>query len=123
MSSIIYAKGSDIYDAFILGAKRHYNRSTSNYGIYVKQISECYQACQEKLGDPEKARLVNLATNGEWINAYLPLSLEMFHHHKKGRPSDTHARVYLSTDPFSVVDIPLSKWKRMEAKYLQIKKK
>lgn len=114
MSSTIYAKGSDIYMAFVHGAEQGYNRSTDDYAIYEEQLTQSYEHCLKLVGNREQIRAIKRKTKGSWRNAYLPLNLALFHHYKAGEQVDTHARVYLANDPFSVIDIPLVDWNKLE---------
>ena len=111
---LIFAKGSKIFKAATEGAKRGYNRSTDNYGVYVDMLEGCYR---EMLSEyTEKDRLVIIRnTNDSWREAMLPLCLAKLHHHKKFAKCETHARVYLLTDPSHLFDIPLSHWQRLLA--------
>lgn len=114
MSSTIYAKGSDIYAAFVNGAEQNYNRSTDDYTSYEAHLAESYEYWLKCAGSREQQRAIKRKTKGNWRNAYLPVGLALFHHFKAGEPVETHARVYLKNDPFSVIDIPLADWKRLE---------
>lgn len=107
MSSTIYAKGSDIYDAFVRGAEEKYNRSTDDYSLYEADLIKSYEyllKCAVSAG--QHAALMR-KTKGSWRNAYLPLKLALLHYYKAGEPADTHARVYLANDPFTFTDISL----------------
>ena len=114
MSSTVYAKGSDIYAAFIRGAERKYNRSTDDYKSYEAQLSESYDYLLNCVGNRDQIRAIKRKTKGSWRNAYLPLSLALKHHHIAGEPVEEHARVYLASDPFSVIDIPMPEWEKLE---------
>ena len=46
MSSTIYAKGSDIYTAFVHGAEQGYNRSTDDYTSYETQLAKLENECK-----------------------------------------------------------------------------
>ena len=109
----IYCKGSDIYNAAVAGAKRGYNRSTDDYGNYATVIGGCYSELLADIDDAVVRQQVIRNTNGMWESATLPLCLALLHHHKGGKKCETHARVYLGTNPASVFDIPLSHWQRL----------
>lgn len=114
MSSTIYAKGSDIYTAFVHGAEQGYNRSTDDYTIYEAQLAKSYEYWLKCAGSREQVRAIKRKTKGSWRNAFLPVKLALHHHYKAGEPVDAHARVYLANDPFSVIDIPLADWEKLE---------
>ncbi len=114
MSSTIYAKGSDIYAAFVHGAEQKYNRSTDDYTSYEAHLAKSYAYWLKCAGSREQQRSIKRKTKGNWRNAYLPLDLALLHQFKAGAPVETHARVHLTNDPFSVIDIPLADWIRME---------
>ena len=114
MIATVYAKGSDIYTAFIRGAERKYNRSTDDYRSYEAQLAKSYDYWLKCAGSREQVRSIKRKTKGNWRNAYLPLNLALKHHHIAGEPVEAHARVYLANDPFSVIDIPIPEWERME---------
>lgn len=111
--STIYARGVDIYSAGVAGAKRGYNRSTYEHKHYADLIGECYSVLVADIDDEAVRQQVIRNTNGTWQFATLPLSLALLHHHKGGKKCETHARVYLATNPASVFDIPLSHWQRL----------
>jgi hypothetical protein len=114
MHSIIHAKGSDIYSAFVHGAEEGYNRSTDNYVEYEKCLAKSFSFWLETTGTPKQIRAIKRKTKGDWRNAYLPLAYAMTHHHKAGKKVEEHARVYLPSDPSTVVDIPMRDWKILE---------
>ena len=114
MSSTIYAKGSDIYAAFVHGAEQKFNRSTDDYTRYEAHLSESYDYWVECAGDREQKRSIKRKTKGDWRNAYLPLSIALKHKYACGQSSEEHARVYLADSPSSVVDIPWTDWVAME---------
>ena len=113
MSSTVYAKGSDIYAAFIRGAERKYNRSTDDYTTYEVHLAKSYDYWLKCAGSREQMRAIKRKTKGCWRNAYLPLNLALKHHHIAGEQVEEHARVYLASDPFAVVDIPMPEWKKL----------
>ncbi len=114
MHSIIYAKGSDIYDAFVHGAEEGYNRSTNDYVKYEKCLAKSFAYWLETTGTRKQIRAIKRKTKGDWRNAYLPLACAMTHHYKAGKPVEEHARVFLPNDPVTVVDIPMRDWKILE---------
>ena len=114
MSSTVYAKGADIYAAFVHGAESKFNRSTDDYSSYETQLAKSYDYWLKCAGGREQVRAIKRKTKGNWRNAYLPLSLALLHHFKSGEPVETHARVYLANDPYSVIDIPLADWRKFE---------
>ena len=114
MSSTIYAKGSDIYMAFVHGAEQGYNRSTDDYAIYEEQLTQSYEHCLKLVGNREQIRAIKRKTKGSWRNAYLPLNIAMLHKKTAGQPVDVHARVYLADSPGAVVDIPWADWEKLE---------
>jgi hypothetical protein len=114
MNSTIYAKGSDIYAAFVRGAERNYNRTTDDYSSYEDHLSKCFDGLLESVTNPEVRRSIQRKTRGNWRNANLPINLALLHHFRAGQPVETHARVYLTTDPFRVIDIPLVDWEKLK---------
>ena len=114
MSSTVYAKGSDIYAAFIRGAEQKYNRSTDDYKSYEVQLAKSYDYWLKLAGGRDQVRAIKRKTKGSWRNAYLPLNLALKHHHIAGLPVEPHARVYLASNPVSVVDILMSDWEKLE---------
>ncbi len=116
MSTQIYAKGSDVYAAFINGAKRKYNRSSDDYTVYEARLTESFNQLIKAVTCREKQRAIIRKTKGHWKYAYMPLNLALLHHHQAGKLVETHARVYLTTDPHTVMDIPMEDWHRMSKK-------
>ena len=114
MSSTVYAKGSDIYAAFIRGAERKYNRSTDDYKSYEMQLAKSYDFWLKSVGGREQVRAIKRTTKGNWRNAYLPLSIALIHKNIAGQKVDSHARVYLPNSPGAVVDIPWTDWEKFE---------
>jgi hypothetical protein len=112
MRNITMVLGSDIYSAAIAGAREGYNRSTDDHSVYVNKLKQCYENCLADVEDEEVRNDIHRNTLGDWRRAHLPLSLALIHTHKFGQPCKPHARVYLSTDPSSVFDIPLDHWNR-----------
>lgn len=110
MSNEVLATGSQIYAAAIAGAKRGYNRSTDEYIKYAQLLQKHYEAMLRTVVDKNERNNIIRNTGGNWRNAYLPLSLAMYHNHIGGKPCETHARVYLTTNPAAVFDIPLDDW-------------
>ena len=117
MSNMIFAIGEQIYQAAIEGAKCGYNRSTDNYKNYEQMISQQYETILRTLCNREERRTIQKQTCNNWKKAFLPLSLALVHKHIGGQPSEAHARVYLSSHPASVFDIPMVRWINMEKIY------
>ena len=115
MSNVVYATGQEIYDAAVAGARRGYNRSTDNYTYYVADLENHYAKVVASIENKEDRRRLLKSTRKDWRRAYLPVKLALVHHHIAGEPCEAHARVYLSTNPFTVFDIPMTHWQRMEA--------
>lgn len=115
MTNVIFALGDKIYDAALAGAALGYNRTTNDYQYYERAINAEFQA---NLNDiPREARhRIQKITGNNWRKAHLPLCLAMIHHHKKGIPCEAHARVYLSSNPGALFDIPMSEWEIMKSK-------
>jgi hypothetical protein len=114
MSSTIYAKGSDIYAAFVRGAEQKYNRTTDDYTRYEDHLAESYAYWLKCAGGREQQRSIKRKTKGNWRNAYLPLNIAVFHKHSAGQATEPHARVYLANAPSAVVDITWSDWEKLE---------
>jgi hypothetical protein len=113
MSMLIYAKGYEIYEAAVAGAKLKYNRSTDNHKVYSDALKEHYKELTNSIKDPVTRKRVIKATNGEWYGAYLPLALALIHEHRALEKCEPHPRVFLTTDPGMVFDIPMKSWDRM----------
>ncbi len=114
MSSTIYAKGSDIYAAFIRGAEQKYNRSTDDYISYEAHLAKSYAYWLKCAGSREQQRSIKRKTKGDWRNAYLPLNIAVLHKHIAGKVVEPHARVYLADAPSAVVDITWADWEKLE---------
>ena len=113
MSMIIYARGYEIYEAAVAGAKLKYNRSTDNHKVYSDALKQHYTELTSSIKDAAIRRKVISATNGEWYGAYLPLALALIHEHRALEKCEPHARVFLTSDPGMVFDIPIKSWDRM----------
>ncbi len=113
MSEVIYAKGYEIYDAAVAGANLKFNRSTDNKKVYSDALKSHYKKLTSSIKDSALRKKVIKATNGEWYGAYLPLALALTHEHRALEKCEPHARVYLTTDPGMVFDIPMHSWNRM----------
>ena len=114
MSNVVYVKGDCIYAAAIEGARRGYNRSTMNFVVYEQELEQHYQKCLASLCSREERRRMLKSTRKDWRNAYLPLQLALVHNHIAGEPCEPHARVFLTTNPFSVFDITMAHWELMQ---------
>jgi hypothetical protein len=114
MTSTIYAKGSEIYAAFVRGAECKYNRSTDDYSSYETQLAKSYDYWLKCAGGREQIRALKRKSKGNWRNAYLPLNIAMMHKRAAGHPVDVHARVFLADAPSAVVDIPWADWEKLE---------
>ena len=114
MSSTIYAKGSDIYAAFVHGAEQKYNRSTDDYTNYEAHLAKSYAYWLNCAGSQELQLSIKRKTKGNWRNAYLPLNMAFIHKHVAGQATEPHARVYLADAPSAVVDITWADWKKLE---------
>ena len=117
MPMMIFATGEQIYEAAIEGAKCGYNRTTNNYIHYEELISTEYEMLLSTLCNREERRTIRKQTRNNWRKAFLPLSLALVHKHIQGQPSEAHARVYLSSNPSTVFDIPMSRWVNMGRAY------
>jgi len=114
MSNTIFATGEKIYQAAIAGASRGYNRSTDDYRKYERALCEHYREMLKTVGNRATRRGIQKSTGNDWRRAYLPLSLALLHKHKGGLPCETHARVYLCSNPGAVFDIPMLHWEEMK---------
>ena len=121
MSKIIYARGYEIYDAAVAGAKLKYNRSTDNHKVYSDALNQHYKELTNSIEDAALRKKVIKATNGEWYGAYLPLALALIHEHRALKRCEPHARVFLTTDPGMVFDIPMKSWDRMVMRTKKLK--
>ena len=114
---MVFATGEQIYQAAVEGAKCGYNRSTDNYKNYEELISQQYKTMLNTLCNREERRTIQKQTRNNWRKAFLPLSLALVHEHVGGQPSEAHARVYLSSNPAAVFDIPMGRWVNMGKVY------
>lgn len=112
----VYAKGQEIYNAAVEGAKRGYNRSTDDYTRYEELLSKVFEQHLNTCSDRTKRRSIMRNTKGDWRNAYLPITLMMQHKHKAGIPCEAHARVCLPPNYGAIFDIPLESWSRIAAR-------
>ena len=113
MSKVIYAKGYEIYEAAVAGANLKFNRTTDDFKVYSDALKSHYKKLTSSIKDSALRKKVIKATNGEWYGAYLPLALALIHEHRALEKCEPHARVYLTTDPGMVFDIPMHSWNRM----------
>lgn len=120
MSTIIYARGYEIFDAAVAGAKLQYNRSTDNHKTYSEALRQHYKELTNSIKDIAVRKRVIKATNGEWYGAYLPLGLALIHEHRALEKFEPHARVFLTTDPGMVFDIPMKDWDRMVLRHQKL---
>lgn len=113
MSKVIFATGEQIYSAAIAGAMRGYNRSTDKHSTYEEVIEEHYKAMLSDVVNRSERRRIQKQTGNNWRKAYLPLSMALVHKHIGGQLCEEHARVYLTSNPARVFDIPLHQWNEM----------
>jgi hypothetical protein len=113
MSEVIFATGEQIYKAAVAGAMRGYNRSTDDHQRYEQMIDEHYLTMLDDLGDEVIRSQIQENTDNNWRKANLPLSMALVHTHISGKPCEEHARVYLTSNPILVFDIPMSRWNEM----------
>jgi len=113
MSKVIFATGEQIYSAAIAGAIRGYNRSTDKHSTYEEVIEEHYKAMLSDVVNRSERRRIQKQTGNNWRKAYLPLSMALVHNHIGGELCEEHARVYLTSNPARVFDIPLHQWEEM----------
>ncbi len=114
MSNMIFTTGGKIYQAAIAGAAQGYNRSTDDHQEYERALCEHYQEMLKTVENRATRRGIQKSTGNDWRRAYLPLSLALLHKHKGGLPCETHARVYLCSNPGAVFDIPMLHWEEMK---------
>jgi hypothetical protein len=114
MKNVVMVLGSDIYEAAIAGAGKRYNRANRNVKLYEEGLKECYQSLLQEIDDDVIRKDIQRNTLGDWRRAYLPLAIAIVHSCRKGRPCESHARVYLANNPASVFDIPMDYWIRFE---------
>jgi len=120
MSKVIFATGEQIYSAAIAGAKRGYNRSTDKHSTYEDAIEEHFKAMLSDVVDGSERRRIQQHTGNNWRKAYLPLSMALVHKHIGGQECEEHARVYLTSNPARVFDIPMNHWSVMSKKSKQL---
>jgi len=107
----VYARGSEIYNAFVRGSRRHYNRSVSDYSVYEKLLHDLYIYLLKKTPSREVRRRINKFTNYSWKNAFLPLFGTIYEDHVNGK----FVRVMIQANKNSYIDIPYDDWEMFEA--------
>ena len=120
MSKVIFATGEQIYSAAIAGALRGYNRSTDKHSTYEKVITEHYKAMLSDVVNRSERRRIQRHTGNNWRKAYLPLSMALVHNHIGGQLCEEHARVYLTSNPARMFDIPMDHWNVMSQQSKQL---
>ena len=120
MSKVIFATGEQIYTAAVAGAMRGYNRSTDEHSKYEQVIDEHYKAMLSDVQNRSERRRIQKHTGNNWRKAYLPLSMALVHKHIGGQPCEEHARVYLTSNPARVFDIPMNHWNVLSKKSKQL---
>ena len=120
MSNVIFATGEQIYTAAVAGAERGYNRSTDEHSNYEKVIDEHYKAMLNDVSNRAERRRIQKHTGNNWRKAYLPLSMALVHKHIGGKECEEHARVYLTSNPARVFDIPMNHWNVLSKKSKQL---
>jgi hypothetical protein len=113
MFKVIFATGEQIYTAAVAGAKRGYNRSTDEYSKYAEVLDEHYKAMLGDVSNRAERRRIKKHTGKDWRKAYLPLSMALVHRHIGGQECEEHARVFLTSNPARVFDIPMNHWNEM----------
>jgi hypothetical protein len=114
MPNMIFATGKKIYQAAIAGAAQGYNRSTDDHHEYERALCEHYREMLKTVKNRATRRGIQKSIGNDWRRAYFPLSLALLHKHKGGLPCETHARVYLCSNPGAVFDIPMSHWEELK---------
>jgi len=110
MSQIVFGTGLQIYQAAVAGAHIGYNRSTDDHSKYEKMLDRHYRLMLANVQNRAERREIRANTKNSWRKAYLPLALALVHRHIGGQPCEEHARVYLTSDPATVFDIPMFHW-------------
>jgi hypothetical protein len=113
MFKVIFATGEQIYSAAVAGAMRGYNRSTDEHSKYAEVLEEHYKAMLSEVRNRRERRNIKRNTRNDWRRAYLPLSMALVHKHIGGKECEEHARVFLTSNPARVFDIPMQNWKEM----------
>ncbi len=114
MSNSVFVTGQTIYAAAVAGAVRGYNRSTDDHSKYAQMIKAHYEAMTASVVNRAVRRRIRQCTNKNWQQAYLPVQLALVHSHILGQRCEEHARVYLTTNPTLVFDIPMEHWDSMQ---------
>ena len=114
MTNYVVASGEQIYQSAIEGAKRKYNRSTDNYSVYEKMLSESYEYMLSDSKNKAANKRIRQRTKNNWRNANFAVCFYMFHKHKAMQPCETHVRVSLMLSPTKIFDIPLDYWNMFE---------
>jgi len=113
MDKTIFATGEQIYTAAVAGAERGYNRSTDQHSKYAELINEHYEEMTDAVSNKAARRRIRERTGNDWRKAYLPLSMALVHRHIGGELCEEHARVFLTSNPARVFDIPMNHWNEM----------
>lgn len=113
MCQVIFATGKQIYAAAVAGAIRGYNRTTDQHSLYAAALDEHYKAMLNDISDKADRREIEMQTQNDWRKAYLPLAIALVHKHIGGQECEEHARVFLTSNPARVFDIPMKHWNEM----------
>lgn len=114
MDDILVASGAQIYDALVEGAKRKYNRSTDDFLVYEKILSDTYEYMLDDNQNKSECEKIRKRTKNNWKNANFPITFLMFHKHRAMQPCETHARICLLGTSARILDIPLEYYELFE---------
>jgi hypothetical protein len=120
MFKVIFATGEQIYKAAVAGALRGYNRSTDDHGKYAQLLEQHYKDMLNDAGNRVARRKIMKSTGNDWRRANLPLSIALVHKHIGGQECEEHARVFLTSNPTRVFDIPMNHWNEMSNQYMRM---
>ena len=113
MTKTILATAKSIEKAMEAGNKRNYNHTIKSAGERRRLLENHFNRMLLTVkSDEAKQRILDNKIENRH-GAYLPITLALIHKHKAGEPCEDHARVYLTSDPSRIFDIPMANWINM----------
>ena len=117
MTKTILATARSIEKAMEAGNKRNYNHTIKSAGERRRLLEDHFTRMLLTVkSDEAKQRILdNKIESRQGI--YLPITLALVHKHKAGEPCEDHARVYLTSNPSRIFDIPMANWINMSTNF------
>jgi hypothetical protein len=123
MSETILATVTSIKRAMNNGAKRGYNHAIKEFKDRNQLIEDHFLAMVISVKNDEARLRIMKNKLDNPHNIMLPITLALIHKHKMGVPCEDHARVYFSSNPSRIFDIPMSNWINMKLYFEQMAKR